>query len=146
MNDSDRAGGASAARNKLAGFLREWGIPVRSGRRGYPPTDEDFLAAIRYFETHPAEFDQVRIRFGPTEDPYVVLVPPSISERASEEPDYEYLLLTVERRRRGSRTERRFLLANAGPGEAAVFEQQLEGERETYRRRVFHTYFETLEG
>jgi hypothetical protein len=39
------AAGASAARNKVASYLRQHGIPVPC--RWYPPSDEDFLEGIR---------------------------------------------------------------------------------------------------
>lgn len=45
MYGNDFAAGASAARNKLAAYLREHGIPVPY--TWHPPADEDFLQAIR---------------------------------------------------------------------------------------------------
>jgi len=41
----EHAAGASAARWKLAGFLLQFGILVRSSRWG-PPSDQDFIDAI----------------------------------------------------------------------------------------------------
>ena len=46
MSDDDRAGGASAARHKLAAFLRERGLTIPFGS---PPEDEDFWYAIQEF-------------------------------------------------------------------------------------------------
>jgi len=40
------AAGASAARWKLAAFLLQYGIYVRSSRWSCPPSNEDFLEAI----------------------------------------------------------------------------------------------------
>jgi len=44
MYGNEFAAGASAARNKLAAYLRQHGVPVPY--TWYPPTDEDFLEAI----------------------------------------------------------------------------------------------------
>lgn len=44
MSDRDFAAGASAARNKLAAFLRSAGVPVPYS--WHPPSDEDFLTGI----------------------------------------------------------------------------------------------------
>lgn len=45
--EQDFAAGASAARNKLASFLRKNGIKVQTSTYGYPPTDEDFFRSIQ---------------------------------------------------------------------------------------------------
>jgi hypothetical protein len=47
MTNDDFAAGASAARNKLAAYLRAHGVDVRTSRSGRPPDDDDFLAGVR---------------------------------------------------------------------------------------------------
>jgi hypothetical protein len=44
--EQDFAAGASAARNKLASYLRENGFPVQASKYGCPPTDTDFLRSL----------------------------------------------------------------------------------------------------
>ena len=44
--DNEFAAGASAARYKLAAYLREHGVDVRPSRWGCPPSDDDFLQAV----------------------------------------------------------------------------------------------------
>ena len=46
MSTMDFAAGASAARNKLAAYLRENGINVHPSHWRQPPTDEDFRRSV----------------------------------------------------------------------------------------------------
>lgn len=67
MNQEDFKAGASAARNKLAGFLRDRGLDIPSGDT--PPENEDFWCAIQEFaERHGATLPPLNIEDLPQED------------------------------------------------------------------------------
>jgi hypothetical protein len=115
----DFAGGAAAARNKLSRFLREHGICVRSSRGGCPPSDEDFLDALKGAELHPPEEDQVLVAFGPRNKRYKLFVSRALLDLIAEERDHRYLLLTVGR-------YRRYFLAQSPEGQPAVYQADVQ--------------------
>lgn len=97
MNE-EFAGGASAARNKLATYLRRRGIDVEPSHYGCPPTDDDFLkgilAAFREGSTR-LDSGAAMVIFQWWNSTYQLVVPSSVLDYLSKNPERRHDLFTA---------------------------------------------------
>lgn len=94
----DFAAGASAARNKLARFLRENGIDVQLSRYGCPPSDRDFLDAILMTleegNIRPGS-GMAMVLFKWTHSAYQIPVPAAAVDYVRENPERRHVLFSA---------------------------------------------------
>src|SRR5579872_4414477 len=120
----DHAAGASAARNKLASFLRQHGFHVETSRYGCPPTNEDCLASILDTLEGPSRDGRLAmVVFRWAQSIYTVRVRRSDIEKLYSEPEARHFLFSAVTDRPG-RYRHNFLLGANELGDVVVHHER----------------------
>jgi hypothetical protein len=118
----DKGAGASAARNKIATFLREHGIPVKPSNYGRPPTNEDFLTSILAIVGERSGDERVAlVIFHYWQSTYELLVPCSVIDQLPGSDRRHYLFSArTDDKYRPDRYRHDFYLGDNDRGEVVV--------------------------
>jgi len=122
MTGGDFAAGASAARNKLASYLRENGINVRTSRYGCPPDDEDFLQSVlALFRDEPARANRSAVViFHWWQLDYKCMVALSVLQDLERDPTRVHHLFTA----RGKKGDSSFYVQRSPEGPLQVYRKK----------------------
>jgi len=114
--------GASAARNKLAAFLRKHGLQVETSRYGCPPTDEDFLESVlSLLKNHAQDGQLAMVIFRWPPRTYQFLVSSSVIDKLSHSEACHYLFSAkTDDKYRPDRFQHHFFLPPKGTGEDVI--------------------------